>query len=206
MEENKFYQELDEKKSHQSCCTCQSLAVLMFLILLIFGGAVFYLYRQITKEKIFPANLPSAGSLAGFNQKLKDLKPAADGQVSVSVSEEELTSLLAEGFSAENVILKDIRFSINEQNILIYGTLIKPISAKVVMTALPRIQDGRVKFDIINTSAGQLSLPAILNRKVSQIVADSLSAKLGLIYQKAEIREVKLNRGKMILTGQLKKL
>lgn len=204
MEENKFYQELDEKKSHQSCCTCQTLAILMFLVLLVAGGAVFYLYRQITKEKIFPANLPVAGSLAGFNQKLKELKPAADGQVSVSVSEEELTSLSAEGFSAENLILKDIKFSINEQNILIYGTLAKPVSAKVVATAVPRVQDGQVKFEIINTTAGQLNLPAILNRKVSQIVADSLSAKLSLIYQKVKIREVKLNRGKMILTGQLK--
>jgi len=202
-EKESFYEELDEKKSHQSCCTCQTLAIFFLIILIVLASGVIYIYWQITREKSFPANLPGV-SLTQLNDKLKNLKSAANTPVEMSVDESELAFLLNEGISFENFLLKDVQVSINPTNILIYGSLTKPFSSKVVITAVPEAKDGKVNFKVTNISAGNFNLPAIVAERLGENLSNSLSNKMIMLYSKITVNEVKLADKKMILSGKIK--
>lgn len=203
---DKFYEELDKTKVHQSCCTCQTLAILFLTILIILAGTIFYIYYQVTREKVFSFKIPSI-SLDNFNKKLSNLKTAqADqsGQIQITLTDEDLSALLSEGLSLQSFLLKDIQVQILPTEILIYGRLVKPLKSKVVISALPSSKDGKINFEVTGVTAGNFNFPKFINAEIGKSLTNLVNAKLEPIYTKFEVQETNLEENKLIINGKAK--
>ncbi len=202
-DEEKFYQELDEKKAHGSCCTCQTLAILFTVIFFLGLGGVFYLYFQITHggfTESFNAFLPTTD----FASKIKNIQPDTSGEFQIVLTSNDLSNLLNDGFSTQNFILKDIHTSINSSNILIYGTLVKPLSSKVVITAIPVVADGKINLEIKKISAGNLNLPSFIASNLSSSISNLLNQKTALLYKNHQVTKIQLGENQTTIIGRKK--
>jgi len=202
-EKNKFYDELDEKTSRNSCCTCQTLLIFFICLLFISTGVIFYLYWQIKKGDIFNG-LPHTNISKDYQAKIDKPEVDNNGDFQLTLTSDDLTGLLSEGISTENFVLKDINVSVNPSNMLVYGTLVKPIGSKVVITAVPKIEEGKIRFNISNISAGNINLPAVFNSSVGGSLTNLFDKKLATFYENYGVQKVVLENNQIFLVGKSK--
>lgn len=199
-----FYKELDKKSLHQSCCTCQTLAIFFVGLLLILSGTIFFLYWQISHGGGLRFNVAQMTTAKDFQKKLTDTKPAKSGEYRLVLSSDELNTVINEGLSVSDFILKDMTLSINPNEILIYGNLIKPLNSKIVMTAVPKAENGKLVLEVTKISAGNVNLPAFFNKKATTSLNDMLNKKMISFYEKATVSSVNLEQNQIILIGKNK--
>lgn len=200
---DEFYQELDQKKLHQSCCTCHTLVILFGFFLIIVSGSIFYLYWQVTHGGMLRSGNNKSVTIKDFDNKLNNVA-VEDNIFTLSLTADELNSVLTKGLSVDDFILKDIVTSINPSEVLIYGNLVKPLNAKVMITCLPTAAGGKIKLQVTKISAGSVNLPAILNRKVSDNITTLLDRKFENFYKKNTVEQVSLNQDTILVSGKIK--
>jgi len=199
-----FYRELDKKNLHQSCCTCQTLAIFFVGLLLILSGTIFFLYWQISHGGGFSLNVSRIATTKDFQNKLTNASPDASGTYQLILSSDELNTVLGDGFSVSNFILKDTVASINPTELLIYGTLIKPLNSKIVMSTQPKAENEKLVIVVSKMTAGSVNLPTFLNKQVATNINDLLDKKMASFYEKATVTTVSLEQNQMIIMGQAK--
>lgn len=202
-QEDEFYAELDKKTLGRSCCTSQTM-IIFFLVLLI--GAIFgtiYCFNQIKKVN-FPSKILTSTfkDKNDFYSKLK-FKPSQEN-FEITVTSEELTAITAEGISGKNFIIKNIQVIIGKDGVDIFGTLTKPLSSQIKITTIPKVENGKIKFEIQKFTAGKLTLPKFINNEVAGALNKAMDQNFQELYQNYEVREIFLFDGKMIIDGKLK--
>lgn len=197
-----FYDDLDKTRSHDSCCTFQTMLILFFIILFIIAGGIIYLYYQIKSGGLFTSN-KVAISLTDAQNKIKNLS-ATNSEVQLTFSNEDLAAILGTGLTAENFVLRDLTTSISSENILFYGNLIKPMSSRIVINAYPEVTDGKVAFRVNETSAGNLHLFQFLNKDIESRLNENFTTKMSLFYTSYNAVGVKLESNKLIINGRKK--
>lgn len=131
-DDEQFYQELDEKRSHGSCCTCQTFIILFLVVLFLTLGGISYLYFEIKKGGLFTNS--AKFSSKNIQSQLDNVQVDKNNQFKLVLSPDDLNSFFSQGISTQGFIIKDTRVSIDPNEILIYGNLIKPMSAKLGMS------------------------------------------------------------------------
>lgn len=204
-DQDEFYKDLDEKKAHSSCCSFPTLVIFFVIILVLAIAILFFLYYQITHGGSIFDNSKKATAGIEFSQKINDIKPTETGTFQIILSSDDLSNLLNSGLTAENFVLKDIRTSIGTENIQIYGTLIKPMSSKVVITVVPKVSNGKLALNVSKASFGKLNLTGFIAAKLSKTATNLLNQKMAVLYKNYEVESVSLEIDKMLIMGKLKK-
>lgn len=196
-----FYRELDNKRAHSSCCSFPTLAVFLSIVLLFAIGALFFLYYEVTSNKnIFDFKKPKA--TIGFENKIAELNK--NENISLVLSSDDLSNLLNTGFTIQNFVLKDIRTTINPQNVLIYGNLTSPINSKVVITTTAQVKNNELYLEVIKISAGSLNFPKFVAVRWSDQVTELINKKMILLYATYNVKSVNLDIDKMTINGKRK--
>ena len=199
----KFYQELDEHRAHASCCTCQTIVILFSLILVVALLIVFYLFWRFNQEKANIAKLPQKISSEILSNKF-NINTTDLSQVEIPISDSDLTKILSSGFNLDNFLLQDIQAMINEKEIILFGQLLSPIKSKVVISAVPKVQDGKIRMEVKELKTGSLNWPEFLAKGLSNNISGFLNQKIWLIYQTINVDAVTLGDGKMVIKGKIK--
>lgn len=202
-EDKNFYQELDKETLKKSCCNCQTMAIFFIVLAIIVGFVTYYLVRQIrtinvTVRKINPSSLSKNNLL----QKLNIDKNSPT--FTITITSEELTSLVSGGISATGFSISDVQVLINPENIEIFGKLTKPFSADIKITALAEVQDGKLRFKVTNTSAGKLTLPGLINSQIESAFNNLIDQNFANLYQNYQIEQVSLESDRMNISGKIK--
>lgn len=202
-QEDEFYNDLDKKSLHRSCCTFQTMILLFVFLLIVAISGTFYLYKEIKKinisSKIITATFENRNS---FNKKISlDSHPAV---FEIAVTSEELTAVLSEGISAQNFIIKNIQAIIDNNGINIYGTLVKPLSSQIKIETVPKVEQGKVKFTVNKITAGKLTLPKFITNQVENALNKAMDQNFTKLYENYEVQNINLFIDKMIISGKLK--
>lgn len=204
-EEEKFYKELDKKRSFNSCCTCQTLIIFFTVILILSSIGTYYLYYQITHGGVtFNPPITSTKSV-DFSKQVSNIKTDAKGDFKLVLTSNDLTNLLNSGYSTQNILLKDINTSIGSSNIVIYGTLLKPISSKVTISAVPKVADGKILLDVNKLTAGNINFPEIMSSKISSNLSGFADQKMTQLYKNYIVENITLSHNQMTISGKVKK-
>jgi uncharacterized protein YpmS len=203
-DDERFYRELDEKKSHGSCCTCQTFAIFFIILALILGGTTFYLYWQITHGGILTNKSNTSLTAQTTQDKIKNIHPDAFGEFQLVLSSEDMTNLLSEGISLNNLVMKDVYVLVNPNNIIVYGTLTKPLSSKMAIELVPKAQNGQIQFVVQKITAGNLAIPSFMVSSLSNNFSNLVNAKFNSLYNNYEITRVTLVENQMEIFGKLK--
>lgn len=203
-ENEKFYVELDRDREHGSCCTCYSLSLFFIFILVIAIIGSFFIYKQVTSGGLFPFSLNNKSSMTDLINKIDQIKSDSINQTEISISEDDLNLLFSGGFNLQNFILKDVQTSIGPDSVIVYGNLVKPFSSKTVVSLVPTIENGKIKFVLQSVEAGKLKIPKFLFGQIEKVFNSAIDAKMSLIYDKVTITDASLQDRKIILKGELK--
>lgn len=196
-----FYKELDEKKAHNSCCTCQSLLILLFLMLIFSTGILFYLYFVSTKGGFFPFSNSNSSDVL---KRIENINQNKIEPLVIEISENDLDEILNSVPLSGNLLLKNIKSDITSENIFLYGNLIKPISSKITITVKPKAKNGEVFFEINKLTLGDLKLFNLLSNTFSDNLSNLFNTQMKEVYNNYTVEKIELLDGKMIIYGKLK--
>jgi hypothetical protein len=125
------------------------------------------------------------------------------GPFTIEVSDQELTSyivgLLQSG--AGEFPARDMQIEFGDGYADIWATFIEvaPTDLPAYVRATVQAQDGQLVFYIVEANAGQFPVPGAMREAISQSLSDTLAElELGL-----RIDDVRVQPGKMTLTGQV---
>lgn len=202
-QEDEFYSELDQKALHRSCCTFQTLFIFFAILIIVAIISTIYVYKKIKAynlpSKIVAISFQDKNS---FEQKLK--LSGGEENFELTISQEELTSVISDGISTGNFILKNPQVIINPSGIDVYGTLTKPLSSEIKIATAEKIENNKLKLEVTKITAGTLTLPKFVNNGVSESLNKVLDEKFQVLYDKYKIESVELLDSKMIIKGKKK--
>lgn len=196
---DEFYGELDQKKSHQSCCTCQTLILLFIVLLILLSGVIFFFYYRITRGGILQRGSYGQASISDLTEKLENI--SKDNNLNLIITSEELNTMLMGGLSVKDLAIKDINLSINTQEILIYGSLIKPLKSKVLISCIPVAENGKIVIRVTKMTAGSVTLPKIFYGRISSNLTALMDQKFEPVYRTFLINQVNLEPNQMVIKG-----
>lgn len=202
-QEDEFYDELDQKHVHRSCCTGQTMIIFFVVLLIMAIGGTFYCYRKIKKINFSSKTVQSTfQDKNNFFEKLK-LDPSQT-TFEIVVTSEELTAIAAEGISGRNFIIKNIQAIIQNESIDIYGSLVKPLSSQIKIQTMPKVDNGKIKFEIQKFTAGDLNLPKFISNEVADVLNKTMDQKFQELYANYQVQNINLFDDTMIISGTLK--
>lgn len=201
-EDDTFYQELDQHRAHNSCCSCSTLAILFVALTILLCFTVGWGWWKITREIQFPNFSSKITNLNELKNKIANSAKSNSDQIQIPLSESELNYLIGGGFSFGNFLFRNPQAKINSDKITIYAELVKPLNAKIKFTSIPVANKGKVEFPVNEFDAGNMKLPGFVLDKFSPMLSGFISGKLEIFYSKIYVDEVKLEEGKMLIIGK----
>lgn len=177
------------------------MAIFFGIILAVAVGLTFYLVKA-AKE----ANLPS--KIVNFTWQDKNdlnekIKANTDSNIEIPINSKELTAILSEGFGPKRYVIKNVQAVIDEKGINIYGTLVKPLSSQVKITAEPKVENGKIKMNILEMKIGKLSMPEVIAKEFEDSLRIALDQNFSALYENYEVINIESLNDKIIIGGKL---
>lgn len=202
--EENFYHELDSKGKRRSFCSCQTLALLFIVLAIAIALGVTSLVKKVSTA-VMPKRQVTATSADAdsLQQKVADLAKQPGASTSLTVTEQELTGLLISGINNQpSVPLRDVQAEINPDGIVLTATLTEYLKSSVAISLLPKVVDGKVKFEITKIQAGSLTVPSYVTENLAKQI-DSLTNQQSNQFDGISVRSIHLDEGRMTVTGTI---
>ena len=212
--EDEFYQDIDNKKERH-CCSCRAMMIVFVLLFIAGATSIWYLLKSVQSISFLPTRkvTPSQQSVDSLSDKLnQSLQQSAElqaegqaGEVTVVITENELTSLIAQNsgdFNNNLLAIKDITALINPSAIELYGTLTRPLKSSIKITAMPSIESGHLKIDIVKVETGKLKTPDLIVNELNKTIEGIINQQV----QKGSITslsKIVLQNKQLAITGKL---
>jgi len=179
-----FYRELDSSRQKKRHCSCLSVSIFFFIVLILLEFSLFLLARGLkSSPKIdLPALTPSSP------QSLSTVE-LENGYFRLVISEGSLCSTLTQSKGYKNLSCQ-----ISDEAITIAGKFgfFFPSNSRVVL--YPRANKGKLEFDLKSFSIGKIAFPSSwaspLPKAVEQAVYKSVPE-----LDKAEVEEIEITDG-----------
>lgn len=177
----------------KSSCALWSIFLLLFIIFCAIIGSLFYL-----KTKKFNFTAPKINSNANSIQQVF----VSGEEVTLKLTEEQIQSAI--NASDNNFPLKKSKVKINSDKIILSGKTSNNFwGVSVEVFLVPRVDSGKVKFDITEIKSAGLTAPKSISDMINQNLGkylDGLSSSIGDI----EVSKVELNSGYATVEGRQK--
>lgn len=177
----------------KSSCALWSIFLILFIILLAIIGSLLYL-----KTKKFSYNAPKVNLNINSSEQL-----ALPGEeVTVKLTEAQIQSAI--NTNDANFPLKKATVKVNSDKIVLSGKTSDSFwGVSVEVGLVPKVENGKVKFDITEIKSAGMTAPKsisdMVNTNLSQYL-DGLSSSVGNV----EVSKVELNPGFVTVTGKQK--
>jgi len=213
--EEEFYQDIDTTKKERHCCSCKVMMIVFALLFIVGAVGIWYLLKSVQSISFLPVRkiTPSQKSVDSLSEKLnQSIGQSADlqaqgqvGEVTIVITEDELTSLIAQNnddFNNNLLAIKDITALVNPNAIELYGILVKPLKSSIKISALPTIENGHLKIDIIKVETGKLETPEFIVRELNKTIENLINqqVKKGSI---TSLSKIELQSKQLAITGRL---
>lgn len=185
----------DEKDNPvpKSSCALWSIFLVLFVLLAAIVGSLLYL-----KIHKFSLNAPEVN----LNINSAQQAPISGENVTVKLTEEQIQDAL--NANDANFPLKKATIKVNTDKVVLSGKTSNNFwGVSVEVGLVPKVESGKVKFDITEIKSAGLTAPKSISDTVNQNLGqylDGLSALAGSI----EVSQVELNPGYVIIEGRQK--
>jgi urease alpha subunit len=144
---------------------------------------------------------------------LKDqVKVAVDagtqsGQLSLTITESQLTSLLASRLQSESdPFITDPQVYLREGQIRIFGKAHQGyFEANVGIVVAASVDDqGQPKIEVISADFGPMPAPQGINEAISALIQEAFGGALGPVFTGFRVEAITVSDGVMLVTGRIK--
>lgn len=204
--EKEFYGQMDKATKKRSCCSCRTLCLLFLLLFLLGVGGVYWLWRQLTApvQPKATVQIQVDASKQLQDKLLKAISKAGPSQpVTIEITEGELSGILAQAANqSKDFPLRDVQAKITPKQIELFGVVTEPVRLSVTIGIVPKVVSGLPVFEITQISAGKLSIPEIVTKKITAEIGKLLAEKIKPSKDFA-IEAIQLKEGAIVLTGKM---
>lgn len=196
-----FYEELDKKAKH-SFCSCQTLVIGFLILAFIFAGLIYVGVKKVTTAvkptRAVTANQATATEL---RDKLEKLAIAPGASTNVTITEQELTSILIEAINNNpQVPLRQLQAQINPEAIILNATATSFANTDLTINVLPKVASGVPTLELVKIQAGTLAVPTVLTEKIDEMLQSALTKQLSNL-QGVTIKSIQLDTGRLTISG-----
>ena len=156
--------------------------------------------------EILPEVGGAAATLSSLERKLTSISPDANGNFTVTMTDADLAEYLAsQGAAFENseARIENVQVNFTPQNVVITGNVTNPVSLPLTAQLRPVVIDGRLRFQIINASAGVLPVPD----SMLSVLETGVNVGLGQVFDTlpagATLIDLALGNGSMTVLGRM---
>ena len=141
-----------------------------------------------------------------FQTAIENAKLSQDGSVTLTVTEEELTSLLASKLDSQpNPFITDPQVYLQNNQIEIYGKAQRGIfaaTAGIILSAGVDAQ-GKPTLDVISANFGPVPAPEGFINTITGFITDAYTSALGPVATGFRLDSIQILDGSMTLTGRV---
>jgi hypothetical protein len=155
-------------------------------------------------ERTVPVSTEAVGELE--TQVQQAIQSAQNEQVSFTITEEQLTSLLATKLETNpDAIITDPQVYLNDGTIQIFGKAKKGIFEATIGIVLTVSVDanGQPVIDIASADFGPIPVPSGLKESITALVQEAYTGSLGPAATGFRLESVSIQNGTITLTGRL---
>lgn len=144
-----------------------------------------------------------------LRDKMAAVLPDANGQISVTIDEAELTTALAarqariEG-DGETPALRGAVVRITPATVILMGELTTPIAGPLLAVFVPYVRDGVIQLDFIEATVAGITVPNWVVDSAEFTLNTTLNTALAALPSRLGFTAVTLSDGAMTLTGGLR--
>jgi len=129
-------------------------------------------------------------------------------KVEFILTEKELTALIQQEMEGvkDSPIEKDVQFVITSQEIEVFGKLLKPVKGAITVGLKPQVKEGKIEMRLTKLRLGGLPAPVFVgNFLIDEFLTDKIRELNEELTEEAQITEVLLEDGRMIIRGKMRK-
>lgn len=150
--------------------------------------------------------LPAVGAGVALQEKLNNIRPDANGNFTVTFTDADMRQLVeAQGssFSSEEAQLENLQVRFTPQHVVATGDLVRPLEVPLTVQLRPFISNGRLRFEVIEATAGMFPVPASLLSTLEIGVNAALGQAFNGMPAGATLVDVALGVGSMTVLGRM---
>ncbi len=196
-QEDEFYEELDKKTEKKSSCSLLTLGIFFGVLFLITAAVLLLLFRSLRPSKPNLDNF-SLGDVLQIDYSKKE------PQIEVSITEEELTSILQAGVQGGGAKITKAQATINPSEISINGDLDILFTTKVSLKVMPVVKDDQLYLKIIQIKTWKFGLPGIIRSSLERSLNELMDEKLSDFYQNYKVTDLQSENDRLLIYGKLK--
>ncbi len=227
---SRLKKDLKHKQSKKifNCGTCLLIILFLLLVLLGFGSYVLaksglrqvpvftaYFYHEpkplylVTAQKADENSIIKRLASLVSNEALKQ-KKTDNIAVDFDLSEAELTGLLNNQLVKNDQFKSDIEFwqiAVKSDLVEFFMKSKNPKNVIITLHAKPEVDDGKLKFKVIDFKLGDLRLPGFIGSiLIENLGTNALNSLLNSVSLLGQIQEINLAQGKVIIKLLIKNL
>ena len=148
----------------------------------------------------------SADSLTILREKIAAIQPDANGQISITITDAELTQAIRAGQQAaatqgHAISLQEPQVVFTGGYIILTGNVTDPIAAQMRVVFSPYV-DGVLQFEVVEASLGTIRIPPGVLQTAEGTLNNTLTEALGGLPANFSLQAVTMGEGTMTLVGQ----
>jgi hypothetical protein len=154
--------------------------------------------------------LSGAGSAAtgatSIERKLTSIVPGADGRFTITMTDADLAEYLATqggAFENDEARIENVQVNFTPQHVTISGNITRPATLPLTAELQPIVTDGRLRFQVLNASAGVLPIPSSMLSMLETGVNIGLGRALNTLPEGVNLLDVALGSGSMTVLGEV---
>ena len=202
------YSKRRRKKSN--CCVFYFLVLIAIIIFIIAMVAklgifqipiftdVFYVEPQPIRN-VAPNNLSQDEIISNL------INNVAAEVVIIELTESQLTSLIQDSASLwEEVVINNLQAAILPDKIEFFGHLLNPVDAYLTLSVMPKVNEDKLGFEVLDIRIGNLPLPTKLaNFLIEKLLFDPIQNFNKEILKTSTIETIELAEGRVIIKAKL---
>jgi len=151
---------------------------------------------------------PSEDAAQGFAERMDAVDQDADGVFTISITEEEMTSLVAQMLAAqeEPPPISQVQVHFRNDRIEVYGTVMAAdsISLPGMVAFSIGAATGGVAITVEEIALGPLPVPESVLQSLTQVINQALAENIQVNGSEAIITDVQIGAGQMTVSGKPK--
>jgi hypothetical protein len=148
----------------------------------------------------------AAAGTTSIERKLTSIVPDADGKFTITMTDADLAEYLATqggAFENDEVRIENVQVNFTPQNVTISGNISRPANLPLMAELQPVVTDGRLRFQVLNASAGVLPIPSSMLSMLETGVNIGLGRALNTLPDGVNLLDVALGSGSMTVLGEV---
>jgi len=178
------------------------MAIFFGFLLILLIILTMYIAKAINQKNINPQNLlPTILEKIQSDENISAKNPT----LKLTVTADELNSILPETIKSYSLNLENPKISISESGMLITGHFAAPIKIPLEMTALVLPKEGKISVKVVKSKMGFISMPGMVRAGIENSLNQLMDKNFAQIYETYEVNNIELGENQMTILGNLKK-